>query len=127
MSTPDRSQDEVARLLERVYREDRSRVLAALIRLCDGDFTLAEDALQDALLQASRAWESHPPDNPSGWVLTAARRRVIDTFYERLHPGGYLLLGHSESLLNTTTAFELVHLQTDMVYRRPIGSEERFG
>ncbi|MCB9660572.1 MAG: sigma-70 family RNA polymerase sigma factor [Polyangiales bacterium] len=79
MSTPDRSQDEVARLLERVYREDRSRVLAALIRLCDGDFTLAEDALQDALLQASRAWESHPPDNPSGWVLTAARRRVIDT------------------------------------------------
>ncbi len=56
-----------------------------------------------------------------------ARRRVIDTFYERLHPGGYLLLGHSESLLNTTTAFELVHLRTDMVYRRPLGSEERFG
>jgi len=48
-----------------------------------------------------------------------ARRRVIDTFYERLHPGGSLLLGHSESLLNTTTAFELVHLPTDMVYRRP--------
>lgn len=56
-----------------------------------------------------------------------ARRRVIDTFYERLHPGGYLLLGHSESLLNTTTAFELVHLRTDMVYRRPLGSEERSG
>lgn len=48
-----------------------------------------------------------------------ARRRVIGTFYERLRPGGYLLLGHSESLLNTTTAFELVHLSTDMVYRRP--------
>ncbi len=56
-----------------------------------------------------------------------ARRRVIDTFYERLQPGGYLLLGHSESLLNTTTAFELVHLRTDMVYRRPLGSEERSG
>ena len=52
-----------------------------------------------------------------------ARRRVIQTFYERLHPGGYLLLGHSESLLNTTTAFELVHLATDMVYRRPLASE----
>ncbi len=52
-----------------------------------------------------------------------ARRHVIDTFYERLHPGGYLLLGHSESLLNTTTAFELVHLTSDMVYRRPLGSE----
>jgi chemotaxis protein methyltransferase CheR len=48
-----------------------------------------------------------------------ARRQVIDTFYDRLYPGGYLLLGHSESLLNSTTAFELVHLTTDMVYRRP--------
>lgn len=49
----------------------------------------------------------------------SARRQVIDTFYERLHPGGFLLLGHSESLLNTTTQFELVHLTTDMIYRRP--------
>lgn len=48
-----------------------------------------------------------------------SRRRVIDTFYERLVPGGYLFLGHSESLLNASTAFELVHLSTDLVYRRP--------
>jgi chemotaxis protein methyltransferase CheR len=48
-----------------------------------------------------------------------ARRRVIDIFYERLLPGGFLLLGHSESLLNITTAFELVHLREDLVYRKP--------
>lgn len=48
-----------------------------------------------------------------------SRQKVIDTFYERLGPGGYLLLGHSESLLNVSTAFELVHLSTDLVYRRP--------
>ena len=52
-----------------------------------------------------------------------ARRRVIDTFYERLNPGGYLLLGHSESLLNSTTAFELVHLKEDLVYRKPLATE----
>lgn len=51
-----------------------------------------------------------------------SRRRVIDTFYERLHPGGYLMLGHSESLLNVSTAFEVVHLRTDLVYRRPLVS-----
>jgi chemotaxis protein methyltransferase CheR len=34
-------------------------------------------------------------------------------------PGGYLLLGHSESLLNVSTAFDLVHLENDMVYRKP--------
>lgn len=48
-----------------------------------------------------------------------SRRSVIETFYERLSPGGFLLLGHSESLLNLTTAFELVHLKTDLVYRKP--------
>jgi chemotaxis protein methyltransferase CheR len=48
---------------------------------------------------------------------------VIDAFYERLLPGGYLLLGHSESLLNVTTAFELVHLSDDLVYRKPVNSE----
>jgi chemotaxis protein methyltransferase CheR len=48
-----------------------------------------------------------------------SRRRVIDNLYERLVPGGYLLLGHSESLLNLSTAFELVHLSSDLVYRRP--------
>lgn len=50
----------------------------------------------------------------------ASRRRVIDMFYERLLPGGYLLLGHSESLLNVSTAFELVHLREDLVYRKPV-------
>jgi len=48
-----------------------------------------------------------------------ARRRVIDMFYERLSPGGFLLLGHSESLLNVSTAFELVHLREDLVYKKP--------
>ena len=48
-----------------------------------------------------------------------SRRRVIETFYERLQPGGYLMLGHSESLLHLSTAFELAHLSSDMVYRKP--------
>ncbi|MBW2465623.1 MAG: protein-glutamate O-methyltransferase CheR [Deltaproteobacteria bacterium] len=47
-----------------------------------------------------------------------SRSDVIQTFYQRLFPGGYLLLGHSESLLNASTAFELVHLDRDLVYRR---------
>jgi len=52
-----------------------------------------------------------------------SRRRVIDTLLERLLPGGYLLLGHSESLLNLSTAFELVHLREDLVYRKPLMAE----
>lgn len=52
------------------------------------------------------------------------KRRVIQTFYDRLRPGGYLLLGHSESLINVSSAFELSHLKRDLVYRRPIRGEE---
>jgi chemotaxis protein methyltransferase CheR len=49
-----------------------------------------------------------------------SRRRMIDLFHDRLQPGGFLLLGHSESLLNLSTAFELCHLKGDLVYRKPL-------
>jgi chemotaxis protein methyltransferase CheR len=47
------------------------------------------------------------------------RRRVLRRFHEVLSEGGWLLLGHAESLLNVTADFELVHLQADLVYRKP--------
>jgi chemotaxis protein methyltransferase CheR len=49
----------------------------------------------------------------------SARKRVIEMLYDRLLPGGFLFLGHSESLLNVSTAFELVHLRDDLAYRKP--------
>jgi chemotaxis protein methyltransferase CheR len=49
-----------------------------------------------------------------------SRRRVIGNFHKKLVSGGYLLLGHSESLINLTTAFDLVHLKNDMAYRKPV-------
>ena len=52
-----------------------------------------------------------------------SRTRVIDNLYDRLTPGGFLMLGHSESLLNVSTAFELVHLAEDLVYRKPLAAK----
>ena len=52
------------------------------------------------------------------------KKEVIETFHDKLIPGGYLLLGHSESLISITNAFELSQLRDDLVYRRPgLGSE----
>jgi chemotaxis protein methyltransferase CheR len=48
-----------------------------------------------------------------------ARKKAIASFHRKLLRGGYLLLGHSESLLNISTAFQLVHFKRDMVYRKP--------
>jgi chemotaxis protein methyltransferase CheR len=53
------------------------------------------------------------------YLSSQARHRIVEAFYDALVPGGYLLLGHSESLLNVTTRFDLVHLRSDLVYRRP--------
>ncbi len=65
-----------AAVVERVYREHRARMLAALIRVL-GDFELAEDALQEACALALRKWDV-VPDDPVAWLLTAARNNAID-------------------------------------------------
>ncbi len=54
---------------------------------------------------------------------TASRKRVIENFYDRLTDGGYLLLGHAESLINISTAFNLKHFKHDMVYQKPLRKE----
>ena len=48
----------------------------------------------------------------------AARNRVIESFYSALYDGGFLLLGHSESLVNITTSFTLRRFNNDMVYQK---------
>ena len=64
--------------IETTFREEHGRILAALISQL-GDFTLAEDALQDALVNALERWEiDGVPRNPGAWLLTVARRRAID-------------------------------------------------
>ena len=53
------------------------RVLAGLVRRGE-DFDAAEDALQEALLEALRAWPEHPPRDPRAWLTTVATRRLVD-------------------------------------------------
>lgn len=49
----------------------------------------------------------------------AAKKRVVESFFNSLYEGGYLLLGHSESLMNVTTQFTLRHFKNDMIYQKP--------
>jgi chemotaxis protein methyltransferase CheR len=48
----------------------------------------------------------------------SSKRVVVKNFYNRLVEGGYLLLGHSESLISLSTQFKLRHLKNDMVYQK---------
>ena len=70
--------DEPARRLdEGALRALVPRVLAGLVRRGE-DFDAAEDALQEALLEALRVWPEHPPDDPRAWLTTVATRRLVD-------------------------------------------------
>ncbi len=71
------------RAVEEAFRESYSLVLATVARHT-GDIDLAEEAVQDALIEALRAWpERGVPDNPSGWISSVARRRAIDRIRRR--------------------------------------------
>ena len=48
-----------------------------------------------------------------------SKRRAIDAFFQKLQPGGFLLLGHSESLIALSTDFVLRHFKNDLLYQKP--------
>ena len=52
-------------------------VLGALVRR-GADFAAAEDAVQEALVEAVRVWPADPPRDAKGWLLTVAWRRFLD-------------------------------------------------
>jgi predicted RNA polymerase sigma factor len=52
-------------------------VLGVLVRR-GADFARAEDAVQDALVEAVRVWPTDPPRDPKGWLVAVAWRRFLD-------------------------------------------------
>ena len=64
--------------LERAYQEEATRIRAALAART-GDVGLAEDAVQDAFIEALEHWpRDGVPANPGGWLATTARRKALD-------------------------------------------------
>jgi RNA polymerase sigma factor (sigma-70 family) len=75
-ASPQRAQID-ARLAETV-REERGRLVASLVRVL-GDWEVAEELVQEALVAALETWpRDGVPRNPGAWLLTAARHRAID-------------------------------------------------
>ncbi|MFI8005181.1 RNA polymerase sigma factor [Streptomyces sp. NPDC086010] len=62
---------------ETLLRSLTPGVLSVLVRR-GADFAAAEDAVQDALVEAVRVWPSDAPRDPKGWLITVAWRRFLD-------------------------------------------------
>jgi chemotaxis protein methyltransferase CheR len=81
------------------------------------------------LVEPTKSWVLGAMDvilcrNVIMYFETATRRRVVQSFADKLNAGGYLLLGHAESLIQVSSAFELRHLRSDLVYRKPLPGAE---
>jgi RNA polymerase sigma factor (sigma-70 family) len=64
--------------VEHLLRTEAPHVLGALVRRF-GRFDIAEDAVQEALLAASRAWSAGGvPENPRSWLIRIGYRRIVD-------------------------------------------------
>ena len=67
-----------AETLERIFRRERAQILAVLIRVI-GDFTLAEDVLQEAFARALVRWPvDGVPPRPGAWITITAKRIALD-------------------------------------------------
>jgi len=62
---------------EAVLRSLTPTVIAVLVRR-GADFAAAEDAVQEALIEAVRAWPAERPRDPQGWLITVAWRKFLD-------------------------------------------------
>jgi RNA polymerase sigma-70 factor (ECF subfamily) len=64
--------------IEQVFREQYGRAVAVLVRVV-GDIDLAEEAVQEAFVEAVKRWpDAGLPPSPAGWIITTARNRAID-------------------------------------------------
>src|SRR4029450_4702369 len=80
-----------------LFRREAGRAVAALIR-ATGSFDLAEEAVQDAFVQALRLWPKRGvPNNPAAWITLTARNKVIDRL--RREQVGAVKAGQAEELL----------------------------
>ena len=83
---------DIHRMIEAVWKIESRRLIAAIARVTR-DIGIAEELAQDALVTALEVWpEEGIPENPAGWLMTAAKRRAIDF----LRRGQMLVQKHDE-------------------------------
>ena len=78
-------EQQVNQLVGHLFRHEAGKMAAVLTRLLGfNSLDLAEDIVQDTLLQAMSAWKYKGiPENPSAWLYTVAKRKAIDTIRQQ--------------------------------------------
>jgi RNA polymerase sigma-70 factor (ECF subfamily) len=98
---PETAHDDTHSALSAVFREEAGKLVGALVRIL-GNFEVAEELVQDALLIALERWPVEGiPERPGAWLMTVARHRALDQlrrdarFREKL--AAFEQAGHAEA------------------------------
>jgi len=109
LGTVDTTADTTATAISTLFRDEHSRMLAALISRFR-DFELAEDALQDALVAALEHWpRAGLPRNPAAWLTTTAQRKALDRL-RKVKP----VVGNDDDLEHMAAPESLSDFESDM-------------
>ncbi|MBE0475875.1 MAG: tetratricopeptide repeat protein [Coriobacteriia bacterium] len=95
---------------QRVRRQTRSMV----------EFSYHNLIKEPYPLSLMGAWDAVFCRNVTIYFKLESTRRVVENFYRMLNPGGYLFVGHSETLTNISSAFEPLEVGGVFLYRRPV-------
>ncbi len=114
---------------EQAFRSVEGKALRRWFHLQEGRWVVDEALRRVVRLGAANLLDGEGmPEAPFDVILCRnvllyfdlpARRRVLRQLHARLGDGGWLLLGHAESLLQLSADFELVHLDRELVFRKP--------
>ncbi|PHQ24368.1 RNA polymerase subunit sigma-24 [Marinobacter guineae] len=97
------------RWIGQIYQQQSRRVLSTLIRLL-GDFSLAEESMQEAFAAAVRQWPVEGvPDNPTAWLIRTGQRRGIDQIRRARTAHSYSHLVSEPSAVITEPNEQTIH------------------
>lgn len=115
---------------EQAFRSPEAEPLRRWFRLCGGKWVIDDGIRRRVRFARENLLDAHALTsvprvdvafcrNVMIYFDPAARRRLLALLHRKLRPGGWLLLGHAESLLDFTADFELAHLRSHLAYRKP--------
>src|SRR5262249_41292856 len=81
------SQQHIKQLADHLFRQEAGKMVAVLTKIFGADnLDLAEDVVQETLLQAIAVWpEKGIPDNPAAWLFRVAKNKAIDIIRRNKH------------------------------------------
>lgn len=105
-----------------VYRQQYFRPEGKKLRVAP-DIARMVDFSHANILDEAAAHSVGPQDfifcrNMLIYLDDAARRRAVEILYDALRPGGYIFLGHSESMGRISSAFQMTRVANQLVYRK---------